>query len=43
MHLLHRNSRALLGIITNGWLGVLWLYSIEIIDEQGEGSVHLWL
>lgn len=36
MHLLPRNSRALLGINTNGWLGILWLYCRGIMEKQGE-------
>lgn len=36
MHLLPGNSRALLGINTNGRLGLLWLYSIGIMEKQGE-------
>lgn len=36
MHLLPRNSRALLGIINNGWLRLLWLYSIGTMEKPGQ-------
>lgn len=44
MHLLRGDSRALLGIITKGWLGVPGLYYRNCAEARGSSlCMHSWL